>query len=114
MWSVFKTFQLQVENQYIQKVAMFQSDGGGEFVNKNLMDQFLTHGIKHLISCPHNPEQNGIAERRLRHITKLGLSMLYQAHLPYTPWVEALYKTSFLSNLLPFQLMISGYAPSSY
>ena len=27
--------------------------------------------------------------------------MLYQAHLPYTLWVEALYTASFLSNLLP-------------
>lgn len=65
------------------------------------MDHFSTHGIKHLISCPHTPEQNGIAKRRHKHITELGLSMLYQAHLPYTLWVEALYTASFLSNLLP-------------
>lgn len=101
MFSIFKTFQLQVENQYNKKIAIFQSDGGGEFINNSLTNHFATTGIKHIVSCPHTPEQNGIAERRHRHITKLGLSMLYQAHLPYELWVEAFYTASFLSNLLP-------------
>jgi len=79
VFSVFKAFQQQVENQYKQKICVFQSDGGGEFMNNNMSQHLAACGIKHFVSCPHTPEQNGIAERRHRHITELGLSMLYQS-----------------------------------
>ena len=82
MFDVFKSFQLQVENQYNAKISVFQSDGGGEFVNKRLMEHFEANGIKHLVSCPHTSEQNGLAERRHRYITELGLSMMFQSSLP--------------------------------
>lgn len=101
VFSIFKVFQQQVETQYGQKIKVFQSDGGGEFVNKQLAQHFADVGIKHILSCPHTPEQNGLAERRHRHIKELGLSMLFQSHLPSTLWVEALFTASFLSNLLP-------------
>lgn len=101
VFSIFKAFQLQVETQYEQKIKIFQSDGGGEFVNQHLAQHFANCGIKHIMSCPHTPEQNGLAERRHRHITELGMSMLFQSHLPTTLWVEALFTASFLSKLLP-------------
>ena len=112
VFSVFKSFQQQVENQYKQKICVFQSDGGGEFMNNNMSQHLAACGIKHFVSCPHTPEQNGIAERCHLHITELGLSMLYQSHLPQELWVEALFTSAFLSNLLPTTVnekMISPY-----
>ena len=120
VFSIFKDFQLQVETQYEQKIKIFQSDGGGEFVNQQLAQHFANCGIKHIMSCPHTPEQNGLTERRHRHITELGMSMLFQSHLPTTLWVEALFTASFLSNLLPTSVndkmqspyeLINGKAP---
>jgi hypothetical protein len=32
--------------------------------------------ISHLVSCPHAHQQNGAAERKHRHIVKVGLSLL--------------------------------------
>ena len=56
VFSIFKAFQLQVENQYNKKIAIFLSDGGGEFINNSLTDHFAATGIKHIVSCPHTPE----------------------------------------------------------
>ena len=112
VFSIFKIFQQQVETQYDQKIKVFQSDGGGEFVNKQMAQHFSECGIKHIMSCPHTPEQNGIAERRHRYITELGMSMLFQSHLPHTLWVEALFTSAFLGNLLPSSVndkMLSPY-----
>lgn len=90
-----------METQFDSKIKEFQSDGGGEFVN-NQMKQFLQeNGIVHRISCPHTPEQNGLAERRHKHFTELGLSMMFQCHLPLNLWVEAFATASYISNLLP-------------
>lgn len=75
--SKFKIFQQQSENLFNQRIGIFQSDGGGEFVNHEFTSHLLKCGIKHYLSCPHTPEHNGLAERKHRHLTELGLSMMF-------------------------------------
>ncbi|CAA7053586.1 unnamed protein product [Microthlaspi erraticum] len=81
-FSVFTAFQKLVENQFGTKIKVFQSDGGGEFVNKELKQHLLNCGISHLLSCPYTPQQNGLAERKHRHVVELGLSMLFHSNTP--------------------------------
>ncbi|KAG7584280.1 Reverse transcriptase RNA-dependent DNA polymerase [Arabidopsis suecica] len=98
---VFKSFQSLVENQFNQRIKIFQSDGGGEFVNRQLQNHFTACGIQHIMSCPYTPQQNGLAERKHRHLMELGMSMLFHSHLPQNLWVDAIFTANFLSNLLP-------------
>ena len=101
VFTIFKSFQSLVETQIEQKIQIFQSDGGGEFVNAQFMQHLSQCGIKHYLSRPHTPQQNGLAERKHRHLLELGMSMLFEARLPHNLWVEALFTANFLSNLLP-------------
>lgn len=102
---VFKTFQKLVENQFNSKIKVFQSDGGGEFMNHALKDHFHASGIKHLVSCPYTPEQNGTAERKHRHIVELGLTMLFHSNVPATHWVEAFFTSAYIGNKLPSSVL---------
>jgi len=88
-FSCFQKFHVLVENQLDKKIKVFQSDGGGEFKSQELVRHMANAGITHQMSCPHTPEQNGVAERKHRHITELGRAMLYGAHVPTKFWVEA-------------------------
>lgn len=99
--SIFVGFQKLVENQYNHKIKALQTDGGREFINNQLKQHLNEHGIRHRISCPYTPQQYGIAERKHRHIIELGLSMMFQCHLPLKYWVEAFYTASYIGNLLP-------------
>ena len=99
--SVFTAFQNLVENQLDRKIKVFQSDGGGEYINQRFRDHLSHHGIQHRVSCPYTPEQNGLAERKHRHLTELGLSMMFHSHLPLNRWVEAFYTASYIGNFLP-------------
>ncbi|KAG8499958.1 hypothetical protein CXB51_006541 [Gossypium anomalum] len=47
-----------------------------------------SQGILHRLSCPHTSEQNGVAERKHRHVMETGLTLLAQANL-----LMALYRT---------------------
>ncbi|CAL8151012.1 unnamed protein product [Prunus armeniaca] len=58
------------------------------------------HGISHQISCPYTPQQNGVVERKHRHIVAMGLCMLAQSQLPHSFWVEAFSTAVFLINRL--------------
>lgn len=98
---IFIGFQKQIENQLSKKIKVFQSDGGGEFMSTRFRAHLQNHGIQHLISCPSTPQQNGISERKHRHLTELGLSMMFQSKVPLRFWVEAFYSANFITNMLP-------------
>jgi len=45
-----------------------------------------THGIVHKLICPHIHHQNGVVERKHRHIVELGMTLLKQTSLPTKFW----------------------------
>jgi transposase InsO family protein len=58
------------------KMQQMHSDGGGEFINKDL-DKFLKgKGVKQIVSTPHTSEHNRVTEKMLRSI----ISLLYGAY----------------------------------
>ena len=57
-------------------------DGGGEYISTSLKNYLFTKGIVHQLSCPYTPEQNGLGERKHRHIVETAITLLQTAHLP--------------------------------
>ncbi|GKE60317.1 ribonuclease H-like domain-containing protein, partial [Tanacetum coccineum] len=76
-------------------------DHGGEFDNTNLLDLFAKNGIQIRFSCLKTSQQNGKSERMIRTINNVIRTLLFQAHLPPSFWVEALHMAAYLLNLLP-------------
>jgi transposase InsO family protein len=63
------------------KVQQMHSDGGGEFINKNL-DKFLkSKGVKQTVSTPHTSKHNGVVERILRSIISIAQCLLIHSGL---------------------------------
>ena len=77
---IFIKWQKYVERYFNRKVKVVQSDWGGEY--RSLNKFFQTCGITHHVSCPHTPQQNGIVERKHRHLVETGLALLNHAHIP--------------------------------
>ncbi|KAJ9561510.1 hypothetical protein OSB04_006670 [Centaurea solstitialis] len=76
--------------QFNTKVKVFQSDGGTEFLNRNVRCLLDNNGTFNRVSCPYTPQQNGRVERKHRHIVETGLAMLFTGHISPTYWVHAL------------------------
>jgi len=94
--SCFIKFKLLVENLIDTKIKYFQSNNGGEYTS-TAFKQFLTNnGIFHRLTCPHTSQQNGIAERKHRHIVETGLTLLAQSSFPTKYWVDSLLTSVFL------------------
>lgn len=97
--SIFKQFKTLVELQLNKKIKSIQSDWGGEF---RPFTQYLTSfGIVHRLICPHTHHQNGVVERKYRHIVEIGLVLLSQASLPMKFWDHNFYTAIYLINHLP-------------
>ncbi|KAM0982243.1 hypothetical protein ACFX2A_015487 [Malus domestica] len=111
VYPVFVKFHAFVINHFKCNIKTLQSDGGGEYMSR-LFKQFLdTNGILHLVSCPYTPQQNGLAERKHRHIIETTVTLLSAAGLPQQFWFHACSHAVFLINRMPCQNleMVSPY-----
>ncbi|BFG40530.1 hypothetical protein CerSpe_268040 [Prunus speciosa] len=86
-------------------IRALQCDEGGEYT-KLAFQQFLAnHGITQRFSCPKHPEQNGLAERKHRHLVETAIVMLNHAHIPTSYWLEACQTATYLINRLPTRVL---------
>ncbi|PKU71260.1 Retrovirus-related Pol polyprotein from transposon TNT 1-94 [Dendrobium catenatum] len=90
-----------IEKQFNTAVHTLRSDGGTEFNNSHLKNFTLSRGITHQFSCPYTPQQNGVSERKIRHISETARTLLLDANLPSYLWSAAVLTAVFLINYLP-------------
>jgi histone deacetylase 1/2 len=95
----FMQFKALAENQYNKRIKVIQCDGGGEY--KPVQRLAIEVDICFRMSCPYTSQQNGKAERKHKHITKFGLTLLAQAQMPFQYWWEAFSTAVYLINRLP-------------
>jgi hypothetical protein len=110
VYSIFVSFHAFLITQFSANLRIFQSDGGGEYLNHFFKQYLLTKGIVHHISCPYTPEQNGLAERKHRHILETAITLLQTAHLPSKFWFHACATSIYLINRLPCPILQLKYS----
>jgi transposase InsO family protein len=105
VFSAFKDFYALVCNQYDAKVKIFRSDNGTEYVN-NEFDCFLSaNGIIHQTTCVNTSAQNGIAERKNRHLLEVARSLMFTMNVPKFLWGEAIKTAAYLINHMPSRVL---------
>jgi histone deacetylase 1/2 len=97
--TIFKQFKHMAELQLGHSLKALQSDWGGEF---RRFTKYLNElGIIHRLICPHTHHQNGVVERKHRHVVDMGLTLLSQSNLPLHYWDHAFLTAVHLINRLP-------------
>lgn len=91
-------FILLVENQFGTKVKVVRSDNGPEF---KIPQFYSSKGIVHQTSCVNTPQQNGVAERKHRHLLNVARVLLFQANLSKPFWGDAILTAAYLINRTP-------------
>ena len=103
-------FKSMAKTQFSSKLKILRSDGGGEYVSKEFESYLSVCGILHQLSCPYTPQQNGLVERKHRHIIETTITLLSKASLPFQYWSYDVQIVVFLINLLPTATLHS-YSP---
>ena len=79
-----------VERSTGYKLIALRTDNGGEYTSTEFQSHLKKEGIKHELTVPRSPEQNGVAKRLNSTLVESVGSMLVGARLPQMFWAEAL------------------------
>ncbi|WKA12926.1 hypothetical protein VitviT2T_030269 [Vitis vinifera] len=90
-----------IETQYNVKVRVLRSDNGGEYQSSDLQKYLEGHDIIHQTTCSNTPQQNGVAERKNRHLLEVVRASLIAAKTPISYWGEAITSAAYSINRVP-------------
>lgn len=82
---------------------MRRSDNGTEFVNRGCLALFHSKSILHKKSMIYTPQQNGVVERKLRHLLDTTRSLRIHANLPLFFWGDCILAATYLINKMPME-----------
>jgi len=97
----FCEFKELMEKESSKKVKPLWSDNGGEYVSNESKNFCAMKGIEWELTTPHNPQQNGMAERKSRSIVGVARKMLHDQGLPLHLWAEPCNTIVYVHNCSP-------------
>ena len=74
MVDVIKKKFNEIKTQFCELLRVFRTDNALEYIQRDVSLMCEEQGIVHQTSCPRTSQQNGVAERKHRHlldVTKL-------------------------------------------
>ena len=101
LFSHFHAFCAEIHTQFHVYVQNLRSDNAKEYVSEQFQSFMLQHGILHQTSCADTPAQNGVAERKNRHLLETVRALLFQMHVHKHFCADAVSTACFLINRMP-------------
>lgn len=100
-----KYFMKFVQTQFNKIVKVCGTDNITEFVNDNCCNLFKDLGIIHQRTCAYSPQQNGITERKHKHIPEVTRALRFQANIPLRFWGHYVVAAVYIINRLPSSIL---------
>ena len=76
VFSMFKTFLAYIENQFHTCIRILRTNSGGEYISAAFQEYLRQKNIISQRSCPYTPQQNGVMERKNRHLLDVTRALL--------------------------------------
>jgi len=100
-FEIYAAFRALIKTQHSAVIKCFRCDLGGEYTSNKFCQMLALDGTIHQTSCTDTSEQNGVAERKHRHIVETACSLLLSAFVPSEFWGEVVLTTVSLINTIP-------------
>ena len=79
---IYSNFAKMVETQFSKRIKTFRSDNTFEYTQYAFQALLHSYGTVHHLTCPGTSQQNGRAERKLRHILDTVRALLLSTKVP--------------------------------
>jgi transposase InsO family protein len=95
-----KGFLRRAHNEFGLSIKKIRSGNGTKFKNSQRQGFLEDEGIKHELSSPYTPQQNGVVERKNRILLDMARTMLDEYKTPDRFWAEAINTACYSINRL--------------
>jgi Integrase core domain/GAG-pre-integrase domain/gag-polypeptide of LTR copia-type len=103
--SIFLIYHKMIQTQYGATIKILRTDNGREYLSSDLQKYLELYGIRSQTSCPYTLQQNGVAERKNRHILEVTRSLLIGMNVPKYLWSEAMLSAVYLINRMTTDIL---------
>ena len=100
-----KVFVNLIQNQFNTTIKIMRSDNGLEFLNSQCTSFFQSLGIVHQRTCVYTPQQNGVAERKHRHLLEVARALRFQGCIPLKFWGDCILAATYIINRPPSSVL---------
>lgn len=97
----FKEFKEKVEGELNKEIKCIRTDNGREYLSNEFTNYLKEHKIRRQLTCPNTPQQNGVAERKNRHLAETCRSMPHAKNVPGRFWAKCMRTAAYIINRLP-------------
>ena len=82
LFSHFRAFYAKIHTQFHVYVQSLRSDNAKEYVSELFQSFMLQNDILHQTSCVDTPSQNGVTERKNKHLLETARALLFKCMCP--------------------------------
>jgi hypothetical protein len=101
-FEIYAAFRALIKTQHSIVIKCLRCDLGGEYTSNKFCQMLALDGTIHQTSCIDTLEQNGVAERKHRHIVETAHSLLLSAFVSSEFWGEVVLAAVSLINIIPY------------
>ena len=101
LYQIYCDFTKMIETQFSKPIKFFRSDNAQEYKAHEFTSILHQFGIVPHLSCTGTSQQNGRAERKLRHILDVVRATTISAYTPSQFWGEAALTAVYTINRCP-------------
>ncbi|KAJ9670976.1 hypothetical protein PVL29_027114 [Vitis rotundifolia] len=105
LFSIFQKFYAEIQTQFNISIRVLRSDNAREYFSAPFTSFMSQYRIIHQSSCAHTPQQNGVAERKNRHLVETTRTLLLHSHVPFRFWGDAVLTACYLINRMPSSVL---------
>ena len=105
VYTAIEQFFNMVETQFKAKICMIRTDNCTEFIQSVCLNLFGSKGVLHQRSIVKTPQQNGVMERKDRHLLDTAQALRFQASFPKHFWGECVLAATHIINKLPMAVL---------
>jgi len=99
--SIYQTFTDMILTQFNAKIKTFRADCASEYISNTMRSILQSHGTLFQQSCPYTHEQNGVAERKHRHVLETAHALLLSSSVLCIFWAAAVLTSVNLIDITP-------------
>ena len=86
LFSIFQKFHAEIHTQFNTSIRILRRDNAKEYFSTSFSSFMSSHGILHQSSCAYTSQQNGVTERKNRHLVETARTLLLHHKIPQRFW----------------------------